>query len=131
MNNVSLFSINIIIVPTISASTKPSSLGSPINPRKEVSGIICHHPHENVQFFTVIFIKCPYTSKCLLFSHFVQETNEIDVQEEQSFDSLSEICLDLRKMFITLVWNDHLPVSYNYPSHSFLCISNFNLLLHY
>ena len=42
----------------------------------------------------------------------------------------------LRKMFITLVWNVQqfflpAPISYNSPSHSFWCMSNFNPWLHY
>ena len=41
----------------------------------------------------------------------------------------------LRNMFITLVWNDQQSFyrhhDYNYNSHSFLCVSHFNLLLHY
>ena len=36
------------------------------------------------------------------------------------------------KMFITLVWNNqHLFTCTIYLSHSFLCMSNFNSLLHY
>ena len=66
------------------------------------------------------------------FTHFVLE------MDRQVYWKLKLIHIyhDLGKMFITLFWKDKQSFllyyfSYNYPPHPFLCMSNFNSLLHY
>ena len=60
------------------------------------------------------------------------------LSEQDFIVDTRDIHLDLSIMFTNLVWNDqqsfylhHFHVHYNYLSRSFLCMSNFDPLLHY